>query len=131
MLSSMDKAIGVLCVLGGAAACAAVLGFVSLQGTPLFGASPLALGGGGAVLLLFGFVLLSRDHRTSDALASILLLCVAAGAGWMTFYAPEGTLERALPFVPASVGDELGRLLFGFGAIASGGMGLMALRRIL
>jgi hypothetical protein len=130
MLSSMDKAIGLLCLLGGAVACAAVLGFVPLGGTPLADAPSSALGGGGAALFVTGFLLLSRDHRTSDALASIVLLAVAAGAAWFTFYAPAGTLERAVPFIPASVGDELGRLLFGLGAAACVGMALMALRRI-
>jgi hypothetical protein len=119
-----------LCLLGGAAAAAVLLGFMHLQGTPLANAPPWAVGGGGAALFVLGFLLLSRDHRTSDVLASILLLAVAAGAGWATFYAPQGTLERALPFVPASVGDHLARLLFGFGALASGGMALLAIRRI-
>jgi hypothetical protein len=126
----VDKLIGLLCVLGGAAACAGVLGLVPLDGTPLSNAPSWAVGSSGAVLFFVGFLLLSRDHRTSDALASVLLLAAAAGAGWITFYAPPGFLEQAVPFIPASVGDELGRLLFGLGAASCVGMALVALRRI-
>jgi len=127
----MYKAIGLLFLAGGAAACAAVLGFLPLRGTPWAELPSSALGGGGAALFVAGVLLLSRDHRTSDVLGGILLLAVAAGAGWVTFYAPAGMLERAVPFIPASVGDEMGRLLFGFGAVACIAMAVMALRRIL
>jgi hypothetical protein len=75
-------------------------------------------------------MLLARDHRASDSIASILLLIIAAIAGWVTFYAPEGTINRVLPFIPAEVNDALGRLLFGIGAIACVGGALWALRRL-
>ncbi|HSN83929.1 MAG TPA: hypothetical protein VLS88_15210 [Polyangiales bacterium] len=127
----MDKAIGLLCIVGGAAAGAGALGLVPLDATLLTHVPSSAVGAGGAVLVLVGILLLSRDHRTSDALASVFLLAIAAGAGWVTFYAPEGTLERAIPFIPASVGDELARLLFGLGAVACIGMAVLALRRLL
>jgi hypothetical protein len=82
------------------------------------------------MFVLVGFMLLARDHRASDAIATVLLLILAAIAGWVTFVAPEGTLNRALPFIPASVNDALGRLLFGFGAVVCVGMALWALRRL-
>jgi hypothetical protein len=82
-------------------------------------------------LVLAGLMTLGRDHRASAVIASILLLAAAAGTGWITFYAPQGTLGRAIPFIPASVGDEIGRLLFGFSAIACIGMTAAALRRLL
>ena len=63
--------------------------------------------GGGALLILIGFMSLSRDHRVSDTIASILLLAMAGAAGWLTFYAPEGTLQRYLPFIPQSVNEAL------------------------
>lgn len=130
MLLAMDKAFGFLCLLGGCAALAGVFGFLQLDGTPLAHAPSAALSGGGVALLFVGFLSLSRDHRTSDAVASILLFAVAAGTGWLTFYAPEGTLERALPFIPASVGDEMARLTFGLGAAACIGIAIMAVRRL-
>ncbi len=126
----MEKLLGVLLVVGGTALGAAALGYVSVQGTALSQLPPSGLGIAAAAAALVGFLLLSRDHRTSDVLGAILLLAVAAGAGWVTFYAPEGTLERALPFIPASVGDELARLLFGVGAVVCVGMAVMALRRL-
>ncbi len=86
--------------------------------------------GAGAVLGLAGFMLLAGDHRASDSIASILLLVLAAMAGWITFYAPEGTIQRVLPFIPTSVNEALGRLLFGVGAAACAGMAFWALRRL-
>jgi hypothetical protein len=82
------------------------------------------------VLGLFGFMMLARDHRASDAIASILLLAIAAGTGWITFYAPPGALERVLPFVPEDVDEALRHLLFGLGAVACVGSAGWALRRL-
>ena len=100
-----------------------------------FGGQPLQFitidaDGKSAAFVLAGFMLLAGDHRASDAMASILLLTFAAIAGWITFYAPEGTIEHVLPFMPASVNDALGRLLFGLGAVTSVGMAVWALRRL-
>jgi hypothetical protein len=86
--------------------------------------------GAGAASVLVGFMLLARDHRASDVIGSILLLILAAFAGWITFYAPDGTIERVFPFVPASVNEALGRLLFGVGAAICVGMAIWAVRRL-
>jgi hypothetical protein len=123
--------IGLLCVLAGITACAAALDLLPIDPSPLLEAPRWIVCGGGAVLALSGFMMLGRDHRASSALASVLLLAVAAGTGWITFYAPQGTLGRAIPFIPTSVSHELGRLLFGLSAIASIGMAAAALRRLL
>ena len=87
--------------------------------------------GGGTLLVLVGFMSLARDHRVSDSIATLFLLGIAAGAGWLTFYAPEGTLSRYVPFVPPSVNEALARLLFGLGAAVCVGMAFWGLRRIL
>jgi hypothetical protein len=75
-------------------------------------------------------MLLARDHRASDSIATLLLLMFAAITGWATFYAPQGTVQRLFPFIPADVNDALGRLLFGLGAAASVGAAAWALRRL-
>lgn len=67
----------------------------------------------------------------SDTIASLFLLALAGAAGWLTFYAPEGTLNRYAPFVPASVNEALARLLFGLGAAVCVGMAIWGFRRIL
>jgi TctA family transporter len=129
MLSVMGKAIALLCLAGGVAVCAASLGLLP-QEYLAFEAPRWAVFGAGVLSVLVGFMLLARDHRASDALASILLLALAAIAGWITFYAPEGTIQRFLPFIPADVNDALGRLLFGLGAVACVGLAIWALRRL-
>jgi len=126
---AVGKGIALLCLAGGIAAGAAALGFLPPRYL-VFEAPRAVVLGAGAVLVLIGFMLLARDHRASDTIASILLLALAATAGWVTFYAPEGTLNRVFPFIPASVNDVIGRLLFGFGAAACVGMALWALRRL-
>jgi hypothetical protein len=125
----VGKAIALLCLAGGVALCAASLGFLPADYL-VFEAPGAVVFGAGAVLVLAGFMLLARDHRASDSIASILLLIIAAIAGWVTFYAPEGTINRVLPFIPAEVNDALGRLLFGLGAVACVGGALWALRRL-
>ena len=125
----MGKGIALLCLAGGVAICAASLGLLPADYL-VFEAPRWVVGGAGAAFVLAGFMLLAGDHRASDAMASILLLTFAAIAGWITFYAPEGTIERVLPFIPASVNDALGRLLFGLGAVTSVGMAVWALRRL-
>jgi hypothetical protein len=127
----MGRVIGLLCVFAGITACAGALDLLPIGPSPFLEAPRWIVCGGGAVLALSGFMMLGRDHRASTVLASVLLLAVAAGTGWITFYAPQGTLGRAIPFIPASVSNELGRLLFGLSAIASIGMAAAALRRLL
>lgn len=125
----MGKAIALLCLAGGGAVCAASLGL--LPGDFLVFEAPRGVVfGAGAASVLVGFMLLARDHRASDAIGSILLLILAAVAGWITFYAPDGTIERLFPFVPASVNEALGRLLFGLGAAICVGMAIWAVRRL-
>lgn len=125
----MGKAIALLCLSAGGAICSASLGFFPAEYLVLEAPRGVLLGAG-VVFVLAGFMLLARDHRASDSLASILLLVLAAISGWVTFYAPEGTIQRVLPFVPTSVNEALGRLLFGLGAAACAGMAFWALRRL-
>ena len=125
----MGKGIAFLCLAGGVALGGVSLGFFPAEYLVLEAPRMVVLGAA-AVLVLAGFMLLARDHRASDSIASILLLTIAAIAGWVTFYAPEGTINRLLPFIPTEVNEALGRLLFGVGAIVSVGMALWALRRL-
>lgn len=125
----MGKLVALLCLVGGIAACAASLGLLP-EDYVIFEAPRRVVFGAGAVSVLFGFMLLARDHRASDAITSIVLLSLAAFSGWLTFYAPEGTIERYLPFIPASVNDALARLLFGLGAVATFGIAIWAVRRL-
>ena len=125
----MGKGIALLFLAGGVALGGVSLGFFPADYLVLEAPRAVVLGAG-AVLVLAGFILLARDHRASDSIASILLLTFAAIAGWVTFYAPKGTINRLLPFIPTEVNDALGRLLFGLGAIVSVGMALWALRRL-
>jgi len=125
----VGKGIALLCLVAGAAVCAASLGLwpadylvVEAPRSVVFGV--------GALLVLVGFMLLARDHRASDSIASVLLLALAGVTGWVTFYAPEGTINRVFPFIPAEVNDALARLLFGFGAAACIAMAAWALRRL-
>ncbi len=122
--------IAVLCLAAGAVVCAVGLGLLPEQHV-LPDAPPWALTAAGAVMVLGAFAMLARDHRGSELLGSILLLALAGGAGWLTFYAPEGTSHRLLPFIPETVHESMGRLLFGLGMVACIGMGAWALRRML
>jgi len=125
----VGKTIALLCLAGGAALCAASLGLLRVE--PLIVEAPRWLVcGAGVVLGLFGFILLARDHRGSDAIASVVLLGIAAGTGWLTFFAPPETLQRVFPFIPAAVNHAMGRLLFGLGAAACLGAAAWALRRL-
>ena len=118
-----------LCLVAGVAVCSASLGFFPADYLVLEAPRGVVLGAG-AVLVLGGLMFLAGDHRASASMGTLLLLTLAAIAGWITFYAPEGTIQRVLPFVPASVNEALGRLLFGLGAAACVGMAVWALRRL-
>lgn len=87
--------------------------------------------GAGALSVVIGFMILARDHRAADATTTILLLSFAAFAGWLTFYAPDGTIHRFFPFIPLQTGEALSRLLFGLGCAATFGLAIMAVRRLL
>jgi len=125
----VGKFVALLCLVGGIAACAASLGLLP-EDYVIFEAPRRVVFGAGAASVLFGFMLLARDHRASDTITSILLLSFAAFTGWLTFYAPEGTIERYLPFIPSSVNDALARLLFGLGAVATFGIAIWGVRRL-
>ncbi len=125
----MGKLIAFLCLVGGIAVCAASLGLLP-EDYVIFEAPRRVVFGLGAVSVLLGFLLLARDHRASDVVTTVLLLSVAAFAGWLTFYAPEGTIQRYLPFIPSEVNDALARLLFGLGAAATFGIAIWAARRL-
>ena len=126
----MGKGIATLCVLAGGLL--AAVGFGLVPSSLLEITAPAELvAAGGLLLVLMGFSSLARDHRISETLTSLLLLGIAASAGWLTFYAPEGTLHRYVPFVPPSVNEALARLLFGLGTALCIGMAIWGLRRIL
>lgn len=125
----MGKLVAFVCLVGGIAVCAASLGLLP-EDYVLFEAPRQVVFGAGAVSVLVGFLLLARDHRASETVTSILLLSLAAFAGWLTFYAPDGTIERYLPFIPTEVNDALARLLFGLGAAATFGIAIWAVRRL-
>jgi hypothetical protein len=125
----VGKLVALLCLVGGVAACAASLGLLP-EDYVIFETSRQVVFGAGAVSVLFGSLLLARDHRASDAVTTILLLSLAAFTGWLTFYAPDGTIERYLPFIPTEVNEALARLLFGLGAAATFAIAIWAVRRL-
>lgn len=126
----MGKGLAVLCLVAGSIV--AAVGFDLLPpGLIRIRASKQVLAAGGVVLAGMGLLSLGRDHRISDAITSLSILGVAAVSGWLTFFAPAGTLHRYIPFVPATVSDSLAKLLFGLGTAACVGMGLWGVRRIL
>jgi len=125
----VGKLVAFLCLFGGIAVCAASLGLLP-EDYVIFEAPRQVVFGAGAVSVLFGFLLLARDHRASDAVTTIFLLSLAAFSGWLTFYAPDGTIEGYLPFIPAGVNDALARMLFGLGAVATVGIAIWAVRRL-
>ena len=125
----MGKLVASVCLFGGVAVCAASLGLLP-EDYVIFEAPRKIVFLAGVVSVLFGTLLLARDHRASDAVGTILLLSLAAFTGWLTFYAPEGTIEAHLPFIPTEVNDALARLLFGLGAAATVGMAFWAVRRL-
>ena len=125
----MGKLVALLCLVGGVAACAASLGLLP-EDYVILETSRQVVFGAGAVSVLFGSLLLARDHRASDAVTTILLLSLAAFTGWLTFYAPDGTIERYLPFIPTEINEALARLLFGLGEAATLAIAIWAVRRL-
>lgn len=125
----MAKLVALLLLAGGIAVCAASLGLLP-EDYMVFDAPRRVVFGAGALSTLFGFMLFARDHRAADAVTTILLLSVSAFAGWLTFYAPDGTIQSYVPFIPASVNEALARLLFGLGAAATAGIAFIAIRRL-
>jgi len=125
----MEKGIAFLSLVFGVAMCAAAFDLVPGDYVP-FQASPAVFGSAGGLLIVVALALLSRDHSGSDVIAVILLLAFSIITGWLTFYGPEGIIEGGLSFIPASVGQALGRLLFGLGVVGCVGAAVMALRRL-
>ena len=126
----MGKGLATLCLIGGCII--AAVGFDLLPNDLVHIRAPKdAVAAGGVVLAGMGLLSLGRDHRISEALSSLLILSVAAVSGWLTFYAPPGTLHRYVPFVPQTVSDSLSKLLFGLGTAACVGMAFWGFRRIL
>lgn len=126
----MGKGTAFLCLICGVAICAAALDLVPANYLP-FQASPVVLGSAGGALIVLALAVLARDHSGSDVIAVILLLAFSAITGWLTFYGPEEIVGDTLSFIPTSVRQSLGRLLFGLGVVASIGAAIMALRRLL
>ena len=129
-LGTVGKGIATLCLVAGGFIAAVGFGFV--PAAPLGITAPRELvAAGGLLLALMGFLSLAQDHRISETLTSLLLLGIACTAGWLTFYAPEGTLHHYVPFVPPTVNEALARLLFGLGTAVCVGMAIWGVRRIL
>lgn len=126
----MGKGIATLCLIAG--------GFIAAVGFDLLPSDLVRIrapkdvvAAGGVVLTGLGLLALARDHRISETITSLLILGVASVSGWLTFFAPPGTLKRYVPFVPATVSESLAKLLFGLGVVACIGMAFWGLRRIM
>lgn len=126
----MGRGIALLSVMAGGFVCAVALGLLP-DSYYVIRAPREIVAAGGAVLGTIGLLSLARDHRASETVTALLLLVLAGFSGWLTFYAPEGTLHQYVPFVPATVNDALARLLFGFGVAFCVGTGFFGIRRLL
>ena len=126
----MRKGIGLLAIAFGAVTCGAAQGLLAPDFLWIDASSGVATAIG-AFSIVVGLALLARDHRGSDVLGAMLLLTFSALIGWVTFYGPEGLIGTKLSFLPENVADSLGRLLFGFGIVASGVMAFLGLKRLL
>ena len=126
----MGKGLAILCLIGGSIVAAVGLGLMPSDLVRIR-APREVLSAGGVVIAGMGLLSLGRDHRISETISSLLILAVAGVSGWLTFYAPPGTLHRYVPFVPAAVSESLTKLLFGIGAVACIGMAFWGFRRIL
>lgn len=129
----MGKGLATLCLLVGGLVFAAGLDLLpaQLEELVVIDAPPRLLAAGGFILSLLGFLSLARDHRVSETITSLGFLAIAGGAGWLTFVAPEGTINRYVPFIPQEVNEALARLLFGFGAAVCIGMAIVGFRRLM
>jgi len=125
----VGKAIALLSLALGGVLCADALGVLPPE-YAIVEAPRGVIGAAGGALIILALALLARDHRGSDALGAILLLAFSVITGWLTFYGAEGIIEGGVSFIPPSVGEALGRLLFGLGVVACVGMAVLAFRRL-
>ncbi len=125
----MGKGVAFLSLVAGIVLCADALGALPAEYDILDASRGVVASAGGALVVL-ALALLARDHRGSDMIGVILLLVFSAVTGWLTFYGTEGIIEGGIAFIPPTVGEALGRLLFGLGVVACIGMAVLAFRRL-
>lgn len=87
------------------------------------------------VILLCGLVFMSGGlaavigdkHPLNRILAATISLGLAASFAWVTFYGDSAHMSGGVWFLPKSVNDILGRILFGLGAAMGFVIGGLAL----
>lgn len=56
------------------------------------------------------------------------LICLALSATGVYIALAGGRLESGIPFIPDALNQSIGRLIIGFGAVATGALGVYAFR---
>ena len=77
------------------------------------------------------FVSMRQTDTLSHVFGAVVCLSFSAIGTWAALYAEPGSIKGGLPLVPAHINHQIGRVMFGLGALMCLGMALWAMRMAL
>ena len=83
---------------------------------------------GGLFVILGLYLPFPHTKARSHALGAVICLGFSAMGGWVALFAEPGSISGGIPFLPQSINHDIGRVVFGSGALLALAMGVHALR---
>jgi hypothetical protein len=78
----------------------------------------------------------NHDHKTKPAkwrsfLGGVICLSLSIIGFWIVFYGDGQNIQGGIPFIAEATNQVIGRIVFGFGAVITGLLAVVAFRELI
>ncbi len=92
-------------------------------------APPFVIGIAGFAFFAAGGAMMVEGNSAARSFWAMLIVASMAGISlWIAFFGDEDKISGGIPFLPQSINAMLGKILFGFGALVTAFMVILAFR---
>ena len=120
---------GIGCLVLGCYAIAIAFGPLSVESADLLAPRWVVAGAGLTFVIAGCMILLANHSKANDMLAGLLLLLFGILGTWVSVFSSDAGFSGGLPFLSRELNIQVGRWLFGLGALICFAFSAYAFRR--